>query len=154
MDLFEVTPLIPDNLLRRWYSLSGSFPQIQGKIGNKIIFFADVKSMNRVKFDVVVWMSSTCFPFVFLLSRFEKKEEKRREFFESLKFYKNLSSWKEESRLFSVQMKCFLLRVIWKDSAIPSIGANLWKIKLFTLLKLRRSHYEQTFRRWSLIEQM
>lgn len=79
MDLFEVTPLIPDNLLRRWYPLSGSFPQIQGEIGNKIIFFADVKSMNRVKLNVVVLdeLDTFCFRIFFLEKKRKRKEEKR-----------------------------------------------------------------------------
>lgn len=157
MDLFEVTPLIPDNLLRRWYPLSGSFPKIQGEIGNKIIFFADVKSMNRVKLNVVVLdeLDTFCFRIFFFLNRFgKKKKKKRREknFLKVLKFYKNLFSWKEEWRIFSVQMKCFYYVI--RIPLVPSIGANLWKIKLSTLLKLHRSHYEQTIRLWSLIEQM
>lgn len=82
MDLFEVTPLIPDNLLRRWYPLSGSFPQIQGEIGNKIIFFADVKSMNRIKLNVVVLdeLDTFCFRIFFwadLEKKRKRKEEKR-----------------------------------------------------------------------------
>lgn len=79
MDLFEVTPLIPDNLLRRWYPLSGSFPQIQGEIGNKIIFFADVKSMNRVKFDVVVLDHLHMFCFRISFEQIWGKKKKRRE---------------------------------------------------------------------------
>lgn len=100
--------------------------------------------MNRVKLNVVLdELDTFCFR-IFFLEKKKKKKRREKNFLKILKFYKNLFSWKEEWRIFSVQMKCFYYVI--RIPLVPSIGANLWKIKLSTLLKLHRSHYEQTIR--------
>lgn len=83
--------------------------------------------MNRVKFDVVVLDHLHMFSFRISFEQIWGKKKKRREenFLKVLKFYKNLSSWKEESRVFSAHVKCFL-----RNMEVHSVNSFNWRESL------------------------